>query len=179
MKNKLLLGSSLAVIAFFAYIAHKKSTGNTNAAGTGQSEAELKNAFKTALNYYPLEIVVNAERIFRHETAHFKSGNFRKTNGAGFEAVRDTLPYGWSSLKEFWTDSPHQPTGIMQQAENTTGKMKKFIVFPSVLAGILAVCEILKLRGNDTGSYFSKSPVLADMYARKIAQINPKYTLGA
>jgi hypothetical protein len=169
----------LAGLVYLLWYAYNKASGTTNATGAGQSEGEIKNAFKTALNYYPLEIVANAERIFRHETGHFKSGNFKRTNGAGFEAFSNILPYGWTSLKEFWTGSPHQPIGTIEQAENTTGKVKKFILFPSVLAGILAVCEILKLRNNNPGEYHSKSPAIGYQYEQLIKKVNPKYTIGA
>lgn len=138
--------TGFALFAVVAYFLFKRVSSQTSG-----------NAFKMALNRYPLDVVRNAERIYRLETSHFKSEAYKLTSGAGFEAFAASFPFGWGSLRELWQDDNIRPSGFIIMAENVSGIDKKFVVFPSLYAGVLAVCQILKNRGNNPARIFQRN----------------------
>lgn len=146
------------------------------------TESEIKTAFNNLKTVYSPEILRNAEKIYRLETAHFSTNNFKNTFGAGFEAAKNYYPFGWNSLKSFWDAHPNlAPKTFYSQNENVqkdisgSGKLKKFLIFPNLTGGIRAVCEILSYRGNDVGRYFSNDIKSQEQYRNKISKIKTKY----
>jgi hypothetical protein len=121
------------------------------------------------------------EQLFRNETAHFKSGNFLKTFSPGMEIGGITeFPYGWGSLKTFWEANPqYKPSGTFAQAENTSALAKKrgvrtFIKFPTVEASMMTVAHLIKIRGGNAGSWFSKNAVQQKKYNEELDKIVPR-----
>jgi hypothetical protein len=137
----------------------------------------MKKALKKALNYYPLEIVQNCERIYRKETAHFTSGQFRMTFSPGMERFSNSYPFGWTSLKPFWDDKPeYKPVGFSGHTENKTGITKYFIIFKTVEAGVFTLCEFLEMHNNNGGRWYALDTSLQQKYNSELVKINPSFT---
>ncbi len=143
----------------------------------------VKLAFKTALKDFPKEIVENAERIFRLETNHFKSGQFLGTFSPGMEKFGEKYPYGWNTLaREVWSKYPQfKPTGFKSFTEGkgvlgNGGKVKQFLVFPSVIAAVYTLCGFLEYYENNPGRWFSTNTDSQTKYNKSIVQIIPRFT---
>jgi len=141
---------------------------------------DIKAAFIKAKNDYELDVVVNAEKIFRLETNNFLSNQFTGTFSPGMEPAGDnvlTYPYGWTSLKSFWDNYPdYKPIGIKTYTENGTGIKKPFIQFPSPEAAVYMLCEKLTLNGNNPGAWFSTDAALQASYEQKLNGIDSSFT---
>lgn len=181
LTNKYLIIAFIVAIVLYLFIKKSQKAIKKQISIMSIDEATVKAAFQRVGKIFPNEIK-NAERIYRLETAHFKTNNFAKTKGAGFEAVTNNFPFGWTSLKGFWlANIKWMPTTFIKQAENVqkdiqdSGKIKKFIVFPSLDAGIASVCKVLQLRGNDVGAYFATQEPQKTQYRNKILKIVPRY----
>jgi hypothetical protein len=140
----------------------------------------FQDAMIKARKYYSKEICDNAERIFRLETAHFKSGQFQGTYSPGMEKFSDTYPYGWKTLDKYvWSKHPeYKPIGLRTFTENGTGKQKTFVQFPSVEASLFTMCAFLQAFNNNPGRWFSLNTDLQIGYNQKISKINPVFSNG-
>jgi len=146
------------------------------------SDNDIINAFKVAVSKYGKAHAARIEQLFRNETRHFKSGNFLTTLSPGMQATAPLLPYGWRSLDIFWTLNPqYAPTGIHIQTENTSALAKsigaqKFMIFPTIEGAVMSVCELIKLRGGNAGTWFSNDPELQKRYNEELDKIIPRFT---
>jgi hypothetical protein len=131
-------------------------------------------ALKKAADNFSKSVLVNIEKIYRLESDNFKSGQFTGTNTPGMEAFSDTYPYGWNSLNNyFWSFHPeYAPIGTKEYIENGTGKVKKFIILPSVEAGIFTLGAFLEQNSNNPGRWFSTEPFSQNIYNDKILNIS-------
>jgi hypothetical protein len=136
----------------------------------------FKLAAQRALKIYPRDVVENMERIFRLETAHFTSGQFKGTYSPGMEKFYDKYPYGWNTIaKIIWNVAPkYKPIGLQTFTENRTGIKKTFIKFPSVEASVMTVCAFLQYFNNNPGRWFSLDKNKQDKYNESINKINPE-----
>lgn len=136
-----------------------------------------KLALEKVKELYGLEFTKRLEQLFRNETAHFKSGNYKKTFSPGMEATKDIFPYGWKSLLLFWINNPqHAPIGIYKQVENTSALAKSrgtrsFIQFASPLASMMTVAYLIEIRGGKFGSWFSTNPKSQKAYEDELDKI--------
>lgn len=135
-------------------------------------------AVKKALTMYPRAIVENAERIFRLETNHFKSGQFLGTLSPGMEKFGNIYPYGWNTVHTIiWKNSPqYAPIGFETFTENRTGIKKTFLKFPNMTASLITVCAFLQYYNNVPGRWFSTNANQQATYNKSIAGITPKIT---
>lgn len=144
-------------------------------------EKEIIRCLRLVAERYDYEFAATIERLFRNETRHFKSGNFLITFSPGMEAFSDLLPYGWSSLKNFWDINKNlAPIGIYKQVENTSALLKsrgerKFIKFPTLEASMLSVAFLINSRGGNGGSWFSIQQSAIDAYNKELSKIIPRY----
>lgn len=115
------------------------------------------------------------EKLYRLETDHFKSGNFREAKGAGMEATTAAFPYGWS-LAKFWNANPtYRPNGVIRRKENQTGKTKMFITFPTVIAGVMTAAEVLRGRNWNAGAWYSNNEADRARYNAAISKIKSRF----
>lgn len=143
----------------------------------------IKLAIQRALKVFPKDIVENAERIFRLETNHFKSGQFLKTLSPGMEKFGEKYPYGWNTLdKIFWSKFPqYKPIGTSVHKEGTGvlgtgGKIKTFLSFPNMDASFFTLCAFLLHYKNNPGRWFSLDANSQQTYNNSIYKINAKFT---
>jgi hypothetical protein len=135
---------------------------------------DIPTTVKKALKFFSSDIVKNAERIYRLETNHFKSGQFKGTYSPGMEKVSNTYPYGWSSLyNSIWKTNPeYKPIGLKTFTENQTGISKTFLKFPTFEAGFFTLCAFLKIFNNNPGRWFSLDKTQQEKYNKSISSIN-------
>ena len=146
-------------------------------------EQNLKGLLKVQ-ELYGKDFAQRLEKLYRNETAHFKSGNFAITHAPGMEAFGDTLPYGWVQLSDYWRMFPqYAPTHLHSQVENTSAlakaskNPKRFLVFPSVEASMMSVSYLIKLRSSNFGTWFSRNPTQIANYNKVLDTIKPRLIL--
>lgn len=134
-------------------------------------------------NKYGTSIARNVERIYRVETANFKSGGFAKTFSAGMEAFGDRYPWGWNiSAQGIWERHPeYRPSTTIKLREGPGllgdgGRLKEFIVFPNLEGAMMTLADFLKRHNNNGGRWFSKIKERQDIYNNKLSKIKTAYT---
>lgn len=148
------------------------------------TDAELRSAFQKVKAKYGAEFAQKTEQLFRKETAHFTSGQFRKTLSPGMEiaggtnSTKTTFPFGWSSLQKFISANP-QYNGkfyVHRMNENQTGWSKTFIGWPTLEGSVMFVAWFIQnIRGGRFGYWYSLNESKALSYESNMAKINPKY----
>ena len=136
------------------------------------SEKTIKKALKNIADKYGFEIAMNVEKIYRKETANFKSEGFLKTFGAGMEAVVKNFPYGWISMTKIWSIKENKPLGIINMTDSGNRNVN-FIKFPSVYAGMVSLAEYLKK--YPAGRWYSTDEFLANKYEEELKNIKSKF----
>lgn len=138
----------------------------------------FKLALKEVLNKYGRSIAEHVEAIYRLETNHFKSGQFKGTFSPGMEKFADTYPYGWNTIhKVVWSKHPeYRPIGFKPFTEGKTGIKKYFLVFPSIRSAVMTLAGFLEYYDNNPGRWFSTDPVKQANYNRTINLIKPVFT---
>lgn len=108
-------------------------------------------ALKAVKNEYGSEIAENVERIYRLETAHFKSTQFKGTGSAGMHAFNDNFPFGWGNeMREFIKKYPKAENGffIKTYTESGTGRKQKYLGFKNIKYAFLFLAFVIDKRGN-------------------------------
>lgn len=167
-RNWIYITIGIAFILSVYYFIHlKKSRMN-----------DINLSIKLALTKYPREIVENAERLFRLETAHFSSNQFKSTFSAGMEKFSKNYPFGWNSLdREIWSKKPeYKPVSSEGHVENGTGITKYFLKFHTFEASFMTVCAFLFLHKNNAGRWFSLKLSNQLAYNEKIKNIKSTFT---
>lgn len=141
-------------------------------------EMTLKDAFDEAKKRYPDNVVKMAEKLFRWETAHFKSGQFKKTYSPGMEKHGNVYPWGWASMKPFWdANNWAKPVGWVAMHENAgaqaDAEIDYFAKFPSFKAALFSVCEYIEKYG--AGRWYSTNAESQASYLDKLNTIKNRY----
>lgn len=134
------------------------------------SQAEIARVIRSIRDSYGQAIARNVERIYRLETAHFSSGQFRRTNTAGMIAVngRTEWPFGWPKRG---TD-PTMFAPIVWMAENAGGAPKPFIAFIRFEDAARYLAQFLKDHANNAGRWFSTVPAQQTAYEQRLNGID-------
>lgn len=145
-------------------------------------ESVVSEGFTRLKKMFPQSLTETVEKMYRLETAHFTSGGLKKTNGAGMQAVTSSFPYGWSSLKTFWTENPEfAPVDIVVLNENKqkdvvgSGIKQKFLKFNDFYSGLVSLAYFIKLKNGNAGAWFSTNSDKQQRYINKINQISTRY----
>ncbi len=149
------------------------------------SEADGKVALREIYDKYGKDMATIIERMYRDETRHFASTQYKKCGTGGMEAFGDSPYYGWDH--SFFEKHPeYLPSGIWEAFENkgmsgqggnkqVTDRKKKFVVFPSVIAGMeYKVFYINKHDGNWAGWHSTDSSIQV-VYRQHIEGIKAKF----
>jgi hypothetical protein len=140
-------------------------------AGYSYDENILKFILDDISKQFSKEIAQNVEKIYRLETSHFKSDQFKATGSAGMLAFSSIYPYGWTSLVPFWMLNPQfAPTGIGYQFTEG-GTTYRYLKFPNY-GGFYTLAYFLSKKRP--GNWFSTVPEKQQDYERKLDQIQPK-----
>lgn len=135
------------------------------------------NAYAIAQKAYGKDIASNAEKIMKLESANYKSSQFKNGYSAGMLAFATKFPYGWETLKSFWTRSPWaRPVGIYSTNATSAndGKTYQYLKFPSFRAALITLCERLNQIGNDPAKW---NGGVDNNYASAVASIKNDYVV--
>ncbi|UII28971.1 M23 family metallopeptidase [Fulvivirga maritima] len=148
---------------------------------------DAEKALKHIYDKYGEEMSIIIERMYRDETAHFTSLQYRKTGTGGMEAHGAAPYYGWSS--NFFTLNPDfEPIGLTsffegkgksglggnQQVKN---RKKHFIVMPSVIAAMEYKAYYIKKYNGDYARWHSTEETAKKAYQKYLEKISPKFTI--
>ena len=177
--NPLLLLLGLAAI--FGFAASKKKDGPVLdnpadadpmrpivAPGGTELTAQLDRGFERVVAKFGLDVARNVERIYRNETANFKSLQFRRTNTPGMHAFRQVFPFGWDLPGAGITPADTAPTITMD--ENAGGSFS-WVVFRELGDAIYFVGYFLDKWGNNVGRWHSTEEAQQKVYADRLAGI--------
>jgi len=168
----------LLIIAFVLILARKmKPNVVTSANSTPANMEQIINGFKFLIDKgYDKAFVADIERLFRLETAHFKSGQFKKGYSPGMVATGMIFPYGWSSLKTF-ASAMNLPSGLFPITPPFPPSGFKYVMFPDFLSSIAFVAWFIKnKRGGVVEQWNSLDPATASRYRAKLNEIKSRIT---
>lgn len=185
-KDKGFIWLALGAGALFALSGGRSDSSSPGSSGSGTdspnrpwNEADLRNAFQKAAAAFGQTIAGQTEQIYRKETRNFDSGQFAKTYTPGMEQApgKDDFPYGWGSLNDFLAAYPKYKGNffLATMTENNTGKIKKFVAFPTLEGAVMFVAYTVKRRGNP-GYWRAWDEQIAAAYAESLKAYPIKYT---
>lgn len=155
---------------------HRESTDFT----VKDAESALKYIYDT----YGKEIAIIIERMYRLETAHFTSSQYVKCGTGGMEAHGDAPYYGWD--KTFFDSHPdYKPVGLYDayegkglsgQGGNTqvTDRKKRFVILPSVEAGMVYKAEYIIRYDGNYARWYSKNTEAQQKYKIEVVKVRAK-----
>lgn len=77
---------------------------------------DAKEALKIIYDKYGEEMAMTIEKMYRSETAHFSSGQYKHTGTGGMEVFGNAPCYGWDS--KFFEQNPnYKPIGVWSAFE--------------------------------------------------------------
>lgn len=182
MKKKKNIGMYLGAAALlFLFLRARKAPASTSN-NMAITDENIKDALKKIYNEFGREKTEKLEQLYRKETAHFKSGQFRGGASPGMEPspnTNRTFPYGWSSLKKF-ADAYSIPYSEFYitgpYTEGGTGKPKYFVGFPSVYTAMLFVMYVIGRRGWNFGKWRAFDETISSNYNASLNNIIPRIT---
>jgi hypothetical protein len=137
----------------------------------------VEKAFKDLKKEYGVDYARRIEQAVRLETAHFKSGQFKKCKTPGMVATKDLFPFGWSSLREYaeimGLDS--RSFGLVYFATTSDSKPRNYIRFSSVYHGIYFFgWFIANKRNKNVAAWYGLKQSMQTSYNAKLDKITPK-----
>lgn len=184
MKKKKNIGIYLSAAALlFLFLRARKAPASTSInTNMPVPDANISNALKRIFDQFGREKTEKLEQLYRKETAHFKSGQFKGGYSPGMEPspnTNRTFPYGWTSLKKF-ADAYSIPytsfyiTG--PYTEGGTGKQKFFVGFPDLYTSMLFVMYVIGRRGWNFGKWRAFDETISSNYNASLNRIIPRIT---
>ena len=121
------------------------------------------------------------ERMYRAETRHFKSKQFQHCGQGGMEVHGDAPYYGWSS--SLYENLPvgtwyaYEGKGLSGQGGNAqvSDRKKGFVVFCSVLDGMIFKANYIKKYNGNYARWFSTDSTKQELYKKTLSQIKAKF----
>lgn len=165
MENGAIIGFIILLLYYFLSESNKpinKSYMYTEK-NFGDAIQKIKHSQK-----YSIDILRNVEKIFRLETAHFKSEAFKKTGAGGLEAHGNAPFYGWKTGTEYLKN-----VFLVPMPENKTGKIKTFIGFKNIEDSICFLAEYLKKYSPER--WYSTDPTAQKTYIASLNKIKTHY----
>ncbi len=141
-------------------------------------KSEYQSNVRILSNIFPEWVLRDMERMYRIETANFKSGQFKGTFSPGMETFGKTYPYGWNTISRVvWERYPAaRPTGkLWTGTEGGTGLQKSFLVFPHLLAAMTTVAGFITHYKN-AARWYSTKPESQERYAASLAKFKTTWT---
>lgn len=153
--------------------------------GADYTVEDAKLALRTIYNKYGKDMAVIIERMYRDETRHFQSMQYRRCGTGGMEAFGQPPYYGWDA--KFFEAAPEfSPIGIWEAFENkgmstqggnqqVTDRKKRFVVLPSVLAGMEYKVSYINKHGGNWARWHSTDTSVQSVYRTHIEAIRAKF----
>jgi hypothetical protein len=180
--NKKKLSFYIGAAALLFLFVRATRAPKTNYSPMPITDENIKEALRKIFNEFGREKTEKLEQLYRKETSHFRSGQFKGGASPGMEPspnTNRTFPYGWKSLEKFSKiynipASAFYITG--PYTEGGTGKQKFFIGFPNVYTAMLFVMYVISLRGWNFGKWRAFDENISTNYNNSLNTIIPKIT---
>lgn len=138
----------------------------------------VENAFRDTLKklrdtgIYSDDTLRSVEQIYRLETRHFDSDQFKKTLSAGMQAANDNPPfYGWSSKNFLKPNGKYvKLRDDLVEMTDSGGNKVKFLDFYTLEDAMLVLAMFLE-RYNRAGRWFSTDENKMSEYESKLSGI--------
>lgn len=151
----------------------------------GFTEHHARKALLYIYNKYGRDIAVIVEKMYRLETTHFTSEQYKNCGTGGMEVHGPSPYYGWdpttfkkhSEYTPIGTWSHMEGKGLSQQGGNAQEKSKPkvFVKLPSVLAGMEYKAEYIKrYNGNYARWYNANDTSAQEKYRESLKGIKSK-----
>jgi hypothetical protein len=138
------------------------------------SEEEIINSLQVVKQNFGVDIARWVEKIYRGETAHFKSTQFLLTYSAGMLKFKNVYPYGWGNFKTFWALNPSfAPTGYAKIYVTREKKDFFYLAFPSLTAAMMTLAYYVQKNGPLRWNSTDKNE--QQKYATLLNQIKNRY----
>lgn len=149
------------------------------------TEIDAKEAIKIIYDKYGRDIAITIEQMYRDETRHFQSDQYKACGTGGMEAFGSSPYYGWD--KNFFEENPQfRPIGIWKAYENkgmsgkggnqqVTDRKKDFVILPSVLAGMEYKAFYIKKYNGNWARWHSTKESNQKVYEIYIKSIKPRF----
>lgn len=150
------------------------------------TENDAKQALEHIKREHGVDMAKTIERLYRWETAHFKSSQYKKTGSPGMEAHGSAPYYGWHS--RFWKINKElQPIGITEMFENAgmsaqggnaqvTDAPKGFLIFPSVYAAMAYLVDYINRYNGNYARWYSTNSTKQQIYIKSLNSVVPRIT---
>ncbi len=141
-----------------------------------------------ALNYifkkYGREMACIIEKLYRLETTHFTTKQYKKCGAPGMEVHGNSPYYGWD--KTFFQNNPeYKPIGVWAAYEGkglsgvggnkqVTDKKKQFVIMPSVKAGMEYLVYYIKKHNNNYARWYSLKEDHQRLYRQRVQSIKSR-----
>ncbi|MGN5764504.1 MULTISPECIES: LysM peptidoglycan-binding domain-containing protein [Acinetobacter] len=140
-------------------------------------EDDARKALKIIYDKYGKEIAEIVERMYRAETRHFSSEQYKYGGTPGMEVHGSAPYYGWDSSlfiePPTGTWSAYENKGLSGSGGNAQEKNKKkvFVCVSSVLVGMTYVSEYIKKYNGNYARWFSKEKDKQEVYRNELSKI--------
>ena len=144
-----------------------------------------RKAIEYIYNKYGENIAIIIEKMYRLETTHFTSGQYKKCGTGGMEAHGDAPYYGWD--KAFFESHPqYKPIGLYGAYEGkgmsehggniqVKNRPKQFVKLPSVEAGMVYKAEYIIRHNGNYARWYSRDPNAQKIYRQSLSGIKAKF----
>lgn len=134
------------------------------------TEQDISAAFKQLAKKYTPEIAKAVEKMYRLETAHFKSLGFKNTYGAGALGYVNQPNYGWGNLDL----KKYGVTGLWSYIVN--GKKFDYLVFSSFPLALNFLADyLLRFSKNGDLKFGIQRWGSSQGYVEKVLRVTSKY----
>ena len=143
--------------------------------------SDAEKSLKLIHNEYGKEMATIIEKMYRVETAHFKSTQFKKTGTGGMESHGVGPYFGWS--KEFFDLYPELiPLGVFAIKEGKgaggnkqdTVNKKRFVIMTSVYAGMKYKAYYIKKHNMDYARWYSTNEDNKKIYRESLKGVKAR-----
>ena len=145
---------------------------------------DAEQALKVIYDKYGREMAIKVERIYRWETSHFQSKQYRLTGTGGMESHGVAPNYGWhSGFFETYPEyslmgltSLKEGAGLSAEGGNQqdTVNAKQFVIFPSVEGAMMYLAEFINRYGGNHGRWYSTDADKQQLYKSKLEGVVPR-----
>jgi hypothetical protein len=145
---------------------------------------DAKQGLRAVYSAYGRDMATLIERIYRVETYHFRSGQYKNTGTGGMEAHGPGPYYGYSPSDWFKQRSDYRPTGLWSAHEGpglsslggnkqVKDRKKGFVVMPSVEAGMMFFVDYVQRYNGNYARWYSTEPGKQAIYRNTITHTTP------
>ncbi|WP_336689650.1 MULTISPECIES: hypothetical protein [unclassified Chryseobacterium] len=141
-----------------------------------------KSALKIIYDKYGKDMAIVIERMYRDETGHFTSGQYKACGTGGMEVHGNAPNYGWDD--SFFEAHPeYKAMGVWSAFENkgmsgkggnkqVTDRKKEFVILPSVLAGMEYKAFYIQKHNGNWARWHSTESEAQETYRKYLEGIN-------